>query len=156
MASFDGPGRSGTSPPVTSYDDLVAGADHLFESGDFKHASIEYGKALVVDGPRDLYCRHRRGVAARRVAEQRLDNADQKPSERRSFLDQAARWLSKSEAYLQSALEGADDRDRVQILRDQADTEETVARFLRLCDGNPDRRLSEAQRYRDEALQLQT
>ena len=134
-----------------SYDDLLARADAEHASGEFKEASIDYGRALAVGGPRDRYCRHMRGVCARRVGEQRLRKAVEQPDKRTSFLDQAARWLTKSEANLESALEGADDAERARVRLEQALTEEALARYLQMCGGDPARRLGEARRHREEA-----
>lgn len=139
---------------MTSYDELVATADDLYRRGEWKEASIAYGRALTAGGPRDGYCRRRRGASARRVAEQRLDMAAADPEGGRPFLDQAARWLSKAEAYLDSALEEASTSQQVEIRMEQAHAEETVARFLRLCGGDPQRRLSVAQEYRRQAETL--
>ena len=139
---------------MNGYEQLIAAADEHRREGRFKEASIEYGRALTVGGPRDSYCRHLRGVCSRLVAEQRLDKASGNPSDQRRYLDQAARWLAKSEAYLESSLEEATPEQRARIRLDQAHTEESVARFLRLCGGNPERRLSCAREYREEAAAL--
>jgi hypothetical protein len=136
---------------VSPYDELLACADEALAAGKFKEASIDYGRALATGGPRDRYCRHMRGVCSRRVGEQRLRKAEEQPDKRTSFLDQAARWLTKSEANLESALEGADDAERAEIRLEQALTEETLARYLQMCGGDPARRLGMARRHRDEA-----
>ena len=136
---------------MSAYDDLIARADAEAAAGDHKEASIDYGRALGLGGPRDRYCRWMRGVCARRVGEQRLGLADQHPERRSSFLDQAARWLTKSEACLASALEGADDGERARVRLEQARTEEVLARHLVMCGGDPGRRLSEARRHREAA-----
>lgn len=139
---------------MTTYADLIAHADTQQAAGEFKEASIEYGRALAIGGPQDRYCRHMRGVCSRRVGEERLRKAEEQPDRRTSFLDQAARWLTKSEANLESALEGADDAERAQVRLEQARTEDVLARYLEMCGGNPARRYGEARRHRDEAAAL--
>lgn len=139
---------------AVTYDGLLARADAALAAGEFKEASLDFGRALAVGGPRDRYCRHMRGVCSRRVGEQRMGKAEEQPDRRSSFLDQAARWLAKSEANLESALEGADDPVRAEIRLEQALTEEALARYLRMCGGDPARRLGEARRHRDEARVL--
>ncbi|MGH9178663.1 MAG: hypothetical protein ACRD0N_08935 [Acidimicrobiales bacterium] len=140
---------------MTVYDDLVATADQLYQRGEWKEASIAYGRALIAGGPRDGYCRRLRGASARRVAEQRLDKAAADPEGGRPYLDQAARWLSKAEAYLDSALEDATTAQQAEIRMEQAHAEETVARFLQLCGADPARRLSMAREHRRKAEALQ-
>lgn len=139
-----------------SYDELIAGADEHYRRGEFKEASIGYGRALTMGGSRDSYCRQQRGTSSRAVAEQRLQRAVDQPGSRQPYLDQAARWLSKSEAYLDSALEDALPEQRGRIRLEQARTEETVAQFLLLCGGDPGRRLAAARTYREEAQALLT
>jgi hypothetical protein len=139
---------------VSDYDDMIARADAEQADGRFKEASIDYGRALAIGGPQDRYCRHMRGVCARRVGLQRLDKADRHPEQRSSFLDQAARWLTKSEANLDSALEGAEDGERGRIRLEQALTEESLARYLEMSGGDSRRRVSEAERHRHEATAL--
>ena len=139
---------------MSPYDDLIARADAEQAAGDSKGASIDYGRALGLGGPKDRYCRRMRGVCARAVGEQRLGMAEAHPDRRTSFLDQAARWLTKAEANLDSAAEGADDAERAQVRIQQALTEEAMARYLVMCGGDPTRRLAEAERHRREATVL--
>lgn len=139
---------------MPAYDDLIASADAYYDQGMSKEASIEYGRALTVGGDRDSYCRYRRGRSSRLVAEQRLQKADDEPALRQKFIEQAARWLAKSEAYLDSAGEDASEALRAEIRLEQADLEETVARFLVMCGADPQRRLSAAREYREEAHAL--
>lgn len=139
---------------MSDYDDMIARADAEQADGRFKEASIDYGRALAIGGSQDRYCRHMRGVCARRVGLQRLDKAEENPDQRGSFLDQAARWLTKSEANLDSALETAEDGERARIRLEQALTEEALARYLEMSGGDPRRRLSEALRHRHEAAAL--
>ena len=139
---------------MSTYDDLIAQADDERGEGLFKEASITYGRALALGGPRDRYCRHQRGACARRVGEQRLQKADDEPQLRKNFLDQAARWLTKAEANLDSALEGASEDEQAEVRLEQALNEEALARFLTMNSADPARRLSDAGRHRDEARAL--
>jgi hypothetical protein len=141
--------------PVSTYHDLISAADGLFHRQEFKDAHITYGEALASGGDRDPYCRRMRGISSREVAEQRLQKAVDQPDQRRQFLDQAARWLAKSEAYLDAALEGASEADHTRIRLEQARTEEAMGRFVAMCGGDPERRMTVARRHRDEALQRQ-
>ena len=139
---------------MAGYDALVQEADELYRRGDWKEASIAYGRALGAGGPRDWHCRHRRGVAARKVAEQRMQKSLDHPEDGRPFLDQAARWLAKAEAYLDSAAEDAPPERQAEIRLEQAEAQEATARFVELCGGDPGRRRSVARDYRREAESL--
>ncbi len=139
---------------MTTYQDLIGGADEHYRLGRFKEAHICYGNAVATGGDRNGYCRHMRGICSRRVAEQRLQEAVDRPEERRPFLNQAARWLAKSEANLDSAFHESPEPQRGHIRLEQALTEELMARFVEMSDGNPARRLEAARRYREEGLEL--
>lgn len=134
-------------------EDFIVQGDADFGQGFFKEAHLNYGKALSRGTERQSYCRQMRGMSSRRVAEQRLQKAGD-PAVRDTFLLQSARWLAKAEANLASALEDADPLDRGQIRLEQALTEEAMARFMAMSGGDPQRRLSEAERYRQEATRL--
>lgn len=134
--------------------DRIGAADDDYRRGRFKEAHINYGYAVAAGGGRDDYCRHMRGICARRVAEQRLQAAIDRPEERRPFLDQAARWLAKSEANLDSAFHESPDAHKGHVRLEQAQTEELMARFIEISGGNPGRRLEMARRYRKEGLEL--
>lgn len=140
---------------MSTYQDLIAEADALREADRFKDAHITYGKALAVGGERDGYCRHMRGVCSRRVAEERLQKAVDHPDQRSDYLDQAARWLAKAEAYLDAAFEGAPPAEAARIHLERALTDEAIARFMKMCGGDPERRMAAARSHRDEALQRQ-
>lgn len=139
---------------VDSYEDLIAKADRDYAAGRFKEAHIGYGQAVSVGRDRNHYCRHMRGICSRLVAEQRMQRAVDHPESRQAFLDQAARWLAKSEANLSSAFDESPEADLGNIRIDQAKTEEAIARFMEMCGGNPERRLSVAERYRREGGEL--
>lgn len=139
---------------VTEYDDLIAAADRDYAAGRYKDAHITYGLAVALRGPRNHYCRQMRGVCARKVAEERMAKAEAGPDLRQTYLDQAANWLAKSEANLGSAYDESPEVELGNIRLEQAHTEETIARFMEMCGGNPSRRLSNARDYRKEGLEL--
>ena len=139
---------------MTEYDALIDEADTDFAAGHFKEAHIKYGQAVSMGRDRNHYCRQRRGLCSRLVAEQRMKMAEENPDLRQTFLDQAANWLAKSEANLTSAFEESPEGDLAQIRLEQAKTEEAIARFMEMCGGNPSRRLSVAETYREEAQAL--
>lgn len=139
---------------MSEADDVIEAADLDYAAGRFKSAHINYGRALSLGTTRENYCRQMRGMCSRRVAEQRLRKAAAAPETREAFLIQAARWLAKAEANLESALEDADPRQRGQLRMEQALTEELMAEFMTMSGGNPGRRLSEAERFRREASEL--
>lgn len=139
---------------MTEYDALIAQADADYAAGRFKEAHITYGRAVSIGQDRNHYCRQRRGVCARLVADERMELAEADPDLRRSYLDQAANWLAKSEANLSSAFDESPEAERGRIRLEQARTEEAIARFMEVCGGNPSRRLSAAESYRDEAGDL--
>ncbi len=140
---------------MSGYRDLIAAAEADYNNGLFKEAHIKYGTALSADGECNYYCRQMRGVCSRLVGEQRLQKAAEQPDESVVFLNQAAKWLAKSEANLDSALEIAPPSDRGAIRLEQARTQETIARFMELSGGDPQRRLSAARAHREEGLELQ-
>lgn len=134
---------------MTGSHDLIALADDDYCHSRFKEAHIKYGQAFD-DGPRDNYCRQMRGMCSRRVAEERLLKAEEQPARRQAFLQQAARWLAKAEANLDSALEEAGPDGRAAIRQEQARTEDAIARFMEMSGKDPGRRLALARSYRVE------
>ena len=139
---------------VTFYDELIEEADRDYAAGRFKEAHITYGRAVSTGTDRNHYCRQMRGICSRLVAEQRLQRAIDEPESRQAFLNQAARWLAKSEANLNSAFDESPESELGSIRLEQAKTEEAIARFMEMCGGNPERRLSVAQTFRQEGLEL--
>jgi hypothetical protein len=139
---------------VTAYDDLIAEADEDYARGRFKEAHIKYGCAQSIGRNRNHYCRQMRGICSRRVAEERIRMAIEQPDFRQDYLDQAARWLAKSEANLSSAFDESPEVQLGTIRLEQAQTEEIIARFMEMCGGNPARRLSVARTYREEGFEL--
>ncbi len=138
---------------MTAYEDLIATADEHYANGRFKEAHITYGRAQSLGRARNYYCRQMRGICSRRVAEERLRKAVEQPDSRQDFLEQAARWLAKSEANLSSAFDESPEIQLGTIRLEQAQTEELIARFMELCGGNPARRLSTARMYREEGFE---
>jgi hypothetical protein len=139
---------------VTAYDDLIAQADQDYARGHYKEAHIRYGQAVATGSARNHYCRQMRGICSRMVAEQRMQKAIDHPVQRQDYLDQAARWLAKSEANLNSAFDESPELQLGHIRLEQAKTEEVMARFMELSGGNPARRLSVARSYREEGFEL--
>ena len=139
---------------MNEYDALIAEADADYAAGGFKQAHITYGRAVSIGHDRNAYCRHMRGICSRLVAGQRMQRAEEDPDLRQNYLDQAAKWLAKSEANLSSAYEESPESERGRIRLDQAETEEAIARFMKMAGGNPSRRLSAAETYREEAEAL--
>ena len=137
-----------------TYDELIAAADQDYAKGRYKHAHVTYGQAVSVGTARNHYCRQMRGICSRNVAEERMQLAVDNPDCRQEFLDQAARWLAKSEANLNSAFDESPDLQLGHIRLEQARTEDAIAKFMEMSGGNPARRLSAARAYRDEAMEL--
>lgn len=138
---------------MTPYDQLIADADREFAAGHCKQAHIKYGQAVAIGVARNDYCRRMRGICSRAVAGERMQLAVDNPDRRQEFLDQAARWLAKSEANLSSAFDESPEPERGHIRIEQARTEEAMARFMEMSGGDPSRRLSAARRYRDEGTE---
>jgi hypothetical protein len=139
---------------VTAYDELIAAADEDYANGRFKDAHIKYGCAQSLGTARNHYCRQMRGICSRRVAEERLRKAVEHPDFRQDFLEEAARWLAKSEANLNSAFDESPEVQLGNIRLEQAQTEEAIARFVEMSGGNPARRLSAARTFREEGFEL--
>jgi hypothetical protein len=139
---------------VSKYEDLIAAADHDYAQGRFKHAHVAYGQAVSEGSTRNHYCRQMRGICSRLVAEERMQLAIDHPDQRQDYLDQAARWLAKAEANLDSAFDESPDLQLGHIRLEQARTEDAIARFMEMSGGNPARRLSAARTYREEGYEL--
>jgi hypothetical protein len=139
---------------VATYDELIADADQDYAQGRYKQAHIKYGQAVSVGNARNHYCRQMRGICSRMVAEERMNTAEARPEVRQDYLDQAARWLAKSEANLDSAFDESPDLQLGHIRLEQARTEDAIARFMEMSGGNPSRRHSVARTYRDEGFEL--
>ena len=139
---------------MTPYEELIAEAEHDQAQERWKQAHVKFGQAVAMGRSRNDYCRRMRGICSRHVAEERLQRAVDHPDRRQQFLDQAARWLAKSEANLNSAFDESPDSELGHIRMEQAKTEELIARFMEMSGGDPSRRLSAAKAYRDEGVEL--
>ena len=139
---------------MTAYEDLIAEADQDQAQGRWKQAHIKYGQAVAMGSSRNDYCRRMRGICSRHVAEERMQLAEDNPDRRQQYLDQAARWLAKSEANLNSAFDESPEAALGHIRIEQAKTEELMARFMEMSGGDPSRRLSAARTYREEGDEL--
>jgi hypothetical protein len=139
---------------MTAYEELIAEADQDQAEGQWKQAHIKYGQAVSMGTSRNDYCRRMRGICSRHVAEERMQLAEDNPDRRQQYLDQAARWLAKSEANLDSAFDVSPAAQLGHIRIEQAKTEELMARFMEMSGGDPSRRLSAARAYREEADEL--
>ena len=139
---------------MSAYEDSIAEADQDYAQGRYKDAHIKYGQAVSCGTSRNHYCRQMRGICSRHVGEERIQLAIDHPERRQAYLNQAARWLAKSEANLDSAFDESPALQLGHIRLEQARTEETIARFMEMCGGDPGRRLSVASTYREEALEL--
>jgi hypothetical protein len=139
---------------MTAYEELIAEADQDQAQGRWKEAHITYGRAVSMGTSRNDYCRRMRGICSRHVAEERMQLAEDNPDRRQQYLDQAARWLAKSEANLDSAFDESPAVQLGHIRIEQAKTEELMARFMEMSGGDPSRRLSAARAYREEADEL--
>jgi len=137
-----------------TYEELIAAADKDYAQGRCKEAHIAYGQAISVGSARNHYCRQMRGICSRHVAEERLQMAVDNPEQRQDYLGQAARWLAKSEANLDSAFDESPELQLGHIRLEQARTEEAIARFMEMSGGNPARRRSAARTFREESLEL--
>ena len=139
---------------VSTYEELIAEADQEYGQGRYKDAHIKFGRALSAGSDRNHYCRQMRGMCSRLVAEDRMEMAIEHPEMRQDYLDQAARWLAKSEANLDSAFDESPAVQLGHIRLEQARTEDAIARFMEMSGGNPARRLSAARTYREEGFDL--
>lgn len=139
---------------MTPYEELIAEAEHDQARGYWKQAHIKFGQAVSVGRSRNDYCRRMRGLCSRHVAEERMQLAEDNPDRRQEFLDQAARWLAKSEANLNAAFDESPAAELGHIRIEQAKTEELIARFMEMSGGDPARRRSTAKAYRDEGVEL--
>ncbi|HUR23238.1 MAG TPA: hypothetical protein VMZ73_05135 [Acidimicrobiales bacterium] len=139
---------------MTPYEELIAEADQDESEGRWKQAHVKYGEAVSMGTSRNDYCRRMRGICSRRVAEERMQLAEDNPDRRQQYLDQAARWLAKSEANLDSAFDVSAEAQLGHIRIEQAKTEELMARFMEMSGGDPTRRLAAARAYREEGAEL--
>lgn len=115
---------------VRQYEEVVRRAAGEAAQGRFKEAyNLLGGGPWGTDGDQEL--RHKRGLYAYNVAHQRLNEFQSSPSPKNTLI-KAGCWLARSEAYLLSAAEGADDRTRSQVAADVERTRQEQDRFRTL------------------------
>lgn len=113
-------------------DTLLEAAESEAEAGRYKEAYNLLARGAWQGGPEDQTYRHRRGVYAYEVAHQRLDHLDTSPTPKTTLI-KAGCWLARSEAYLQSAAEGADGAERSRIEAEVERTRGEAQRFRTLA-----------------------
>ncbi len=116
---------------MTEYETVIHDAEAEADRGLYKEAYNTLGRALTIGGPYDRECKHRRGVWALRVGQSRLDTFENGSGSGQTLI-KAGNWLSRSEAYLLSAKEGASDDELKQIGADLEETKEAQERFRKL------------------------
>lgn len=109
-------------------DTLLEKAEAEAQAGRYKEAYNVLARGAWQGGPEDQTYRHRRGVYAYEVAHQRLDHLDSSPTPKTTLI-KAGCWLARSEAYLQSAAEGADGAERARIEAEVERTRQEGDRF---------------------------
>lgn len=117
---------------MTEYEAAIQEAEGAAARGWYKEAYNTLAKALWIGGPADQECRYRRGVYAYEVAHSRLNDLDQTSSPAKTLIKVSC-WLSRSEAYLESASEGVDEVEQERIKRDIDRTMQEQERFRQLC-----------------------
>lgn len=117
---------------VTDSEDFFRLAEEEASKGKYKEAYNLLGRAPWRGGAEDRELRHRRGQYAFNVAHERLNHLRHSPSPKLTLI-KAGCWLSRSEAYLLSAAEDADESTRRQIEEEVQRTKREQERFRRLC-----------------------
>ena len=117
---------------MTEYEAVIQEAEGEAAKGLYKEAYNTLGQALNIGGDSDRDCRYRRGVYALRVGHSRLDTFEKGEGTGQTLI-KAGCWLSRSEAYLLSAEEGASDDERRQIAEDLDEAKCAQERFRSLC-----------------------
>ncbi len=117
---------------VSEYESVIRVAEDKAARGQFKDAYNTLGRALTIGGPADRECKYRRGVYALRVGRSRLDHFEGGAGTGQTLI-KAGCWLSRSEAYLTSAREGAPGEELPQIAADLDAAKQQQDRFRRLC-----------------------
>jgi hypothetical protein len=114
------------------YEAVIAEAEDEAARGEYKDAYNTLGRALNIGGDADRECKYRRGVYALRVGHTRLDDFENGSGTDQTLI-KAGSWLSRSEAYLTSAREGASEEELRQIERDLEEAKQEQGRFRELC-----------------------
>ena len=117
---------------MTEYETVIQTAESEADQGRYKDAYNTLGLALNIGGDADRECRYRRGVYALNVGHSRLDTFEEGPGSGQTLI-KAGCWLSRAEAYLLSAREGASDDEVKRIDGDLEETKGAQERFRHLC-----------------------
>jgi hypothetical protein len=117
---------------VTEYQTVIHAAEEEADNGLYKEAYNTLGRALNIGGDADRECKYRRGVYALRVGHSRLDTFEKGEGSGQTLI-KAGCWLSRSEAYLLSAREGASDEELRRIGEDLEEAKAAQERFRKLC-----------------------
>lgn len=117
---------------MSEYEAVIEEADREAAAGRYKDAYNTLGLALAIGGPNDMACRHQRGLYAYEVAHQRLEDLADSPSAKQTLIKVGC-WLSRSEAYLMSAAEGASGEQQEEITRHLERTRAEQDRFRQVC-----------------------
>ncbi len=117
---------------MTEYESVIQTAEEEADNGLYKEAYNTLGRALNIGGDADRECRYRRGLYALRVSHSRLDTFEKGEGTGQTLI-KAGCWLSRSEAYLLSAREGASDDELRRIGEDLEEAKSAQERFRTLC-----------------------
>lgn len=117
---------------MTEYETVIQAAEDEADKGLYKDAYNTLGQALNIGGDADRECRYRRGLYALWVGHSRLDTFEKGEGSGQTLI-KASCWLSRSEAYLLSAKEGASDDELRQISEELEEAKDAQERFRKLC-----------------------
>ena len=116
----------------TEYEAVIQVAEDEADKGLYKDAYNTLGRALNIGGKADRECRYLRGVYALRVGHSRLETFEKGEGSGETLI-KAGCWLSRSEAYLLSAKEGASDQELREVSEELDDAKQAQERFRKLC-----------------------
>lgn len=116
---------------MIEYEAMISEAEREGARGRYKEAYRILGRALTIGGSADRECGYWRGVYALRIAHARLEQLE-RSRERGRPLSKVACWLSRSEAYLVSAMEWAPEEERRRIEELLATARQDQERFRAL------------------------
>ena len=117
---------------MTEYEKVIQVAEDEADQGLYKDAYNTLGRALNIAGDADRECRFRRGFYALQVGHSRLDTFEKGEGTGQTLI-KAGCWLSRSEAYLLSAKEGASDDELRRIAENLEEARDAQERFRKLC-----------------------
>ncbi len=128
----DGDDPGAVSSDVRDHEELIRQAEAEASKGQYKDAYNLLGQGPWRGGPEDQEFRYRRGLYAYNVAHQRLDGFRDSRTPKLTLI-KAGCWLSRSEAYLLSAAEDAEDEVRDKVEDEVQRTKREQERFRQLC-----------------------